>query len=84
MSSHELRNPLSGVWQNAEVVSGSLEKFLELLDGLEDGQLPEPDALAHYQEEMRDNVEAVESIMLCASHQQRIADGKLSSITSFR
>ncbi|KAM0790952.1 hypothetical protein ACM66B_004257 [Microbotryomycetes sp. NB124-2] len=78
MSSHELRNPLSGVWQNAQVVGDSLEKFVELLDDLVDGEVPDTETLEALHSEMLENVEAVESIILCASHQQRIADDILN------
>ncbi|BGP19092.1 hypothetical protein JCM10213v2_007179 [Rhodosporidiobolus nylandii] len=78
MSSHELRNPLSGVWQNAEVVAGSLDKYVELLDDLQEGHVPPPHELEALAEEMRENVEAVDSILLCASHQGRIADDILN------
>ncbi|GAA5995793.1 uncharacterized protein JCM10292_004752 [Rhodotorula paludigena] len=78
MSSHELRNPLSGVWQNAEVVSASLEKFVEFLDDLREGEEPRPDLVEDLHAEMLENVDAIESIMLCASHQTRIADDILN------
>ncbi|BGO94298.1 hypothetical protein NBRC10512_002748 [Rhodotorula toruloides] len=78
MSSHELRNPLSGVWQNAEVVSASLERYVELLDNLRQGQSVSHEELDDLYNEMLENIEAVESIILCASHQGRIADDILN------
>ena len=78
MSSHELRNPLSGVWQNAEVVSTSLAKYVELIDGLRQGHPAPQRVLDDLYNEMLENVEAVESIILCASHQGRIADDILN------
>ncbi|GAA6054361.1 hypothetical protein JCM3770_003336 [Rhodotorula araucariae] len=78
MSSHELRNPLSGVWQNAEVVSASLEKYVELIDDLRKGHHVPQAALDDLYNEMLENVEAVDSIILCASHQGRIADDILN------
>ncbi|GAA5852766.1 hypothetical protein JCM9279_003962 [Rhodotorula babjevae] len=78
MSSHELRNPLSGVWQNAEVVSTSLAKYVELIDGLRQGHPAPQQVLDDLYNEMLENVEAVESIILCASHQGRIADDILN------
>ncbi|GAA6056619.1 hypothetical protein JCM3770_006359 [Rhodotorula araucariae] len=80
MSSHELRNPLSGVWQNAEVVAASLEKFVDFLDELRaphDAPLDHA-AVEELHGEMLENVDAIESIMLCASHQTRIADDILN------
>ncbi|GAA6012808.1 hypothetical protein JCM10207_005367 [Rhodosporidiobolus poonsookiae] len=78
VSSHELRNPLSGVWQNAEVVGASLDRFLDFLEDLRAGKAAEPAVIEEMHEEMLENVDAVESIMLCASHQQRIADDILN------
>ncbi|ORY86726.1 hypothetical protein BCR35DRAFT_302457 [Leucosporidium creatinivorum] len=78
MSSHELRNPLSGVWQNAQVVGDSLEKFVELLEELQEGNVPDEQTLDSLLAEMEENVESIESIILCASHQQRIADDILN------
>ncbi|GAA6041500.1 hypothetical protein JCM8097_001909 [Rhodosporidiobolus ruineniae] len=78
MSSHELRNPLSGVWQNAEVVAASLDKYVDLLDDLRDGRVLPQEELEALYNEMQENVEAVESILLCAAHQGRIADDILN------
>lgn len=76
MASHELRNPLSGVWQNAEVVSGSLERISDLFDDMRNGVVLDPATLEDVQKEMQENIESVESIILCAAHQGRIADGE--------
>ncbi|GAA5973125.1 hypothetical protein JCM11641_006280 [Rhodosporidiobolus odoratus] len=78
MSSHELRNPLSGVWQNAELVAASLDKYVELLENLRDGSVPSSPELEALTEEMTENVDAVDSILLCAAHQGRIADDILN------
>lgn len=59
MSSHELRNPLSGVWQNAQVVGESLERYVELLEELREGAMPDADALESLHLEMLENVDAV-------------------------
>lgn len=75
MASHELRNPLSGVWQNAEVVGASLSRITEVLREIQIGHIPNSETLDDVYREMKENSEAVESIMLCASHQGRIADG---------
>lgn len=76
MSSHELRNPLSGVWQNAEVIGVSLEGISSLLDDIHAGKPLDRRLLDTARREMRENAESVESIILCASHQGRIADGE--------
>lgn len=76
MASHELRNPLSGVWQNAEVVQTSLERITDVIDEFADGNPPDAETLEELRREMQENTEAVESIILCASHQGRIADGQ--------
>ncbi|KAL7343672.1 CnHHK4 protein [Rhodotorula toruloides] len=79
MSSHELRNPLSGVWQNAEVVAVSLEKITQWLDDLRHGgKTLDPPTLEEMHEEMLENLDAIESIQICASHQTRIADDILN------
>lgn len=65
-------------WQNAEVVSASLGKYVKLLDGLRHGQHVDDQTLQSLHDEMLENVEAVESIILCASHQGRIADDILN------
>ena len=75
MASHELRNPLSGVWQNAEVVSGSLERILDIIEDIRSGNTPDEETMEDAQKEMLENIDAVESIILCAAHQGRIADG---------
>lgn len=75
MASHELRNPMNGVFQNAEVISGSLEHISDMIDDIKSNH-PELDGLDELLEEMQENMEAVESIMLCCSHQTRIADGE--------
>ncbi|GAA5867640.1 hypothetical protein JCM3774_001541 [Rhodotorula dairenensis] len=78
MSSHELRNPLSGVWQNAEVVAASLEKFTAWLDELKGVPSLDQDVIKEMHDEMVENLDAVESIQICASHQTRIADDILN------
>lgn len=66
------------MWQNAQVVGDSLEKFIELIEELQEGTMPDEQTLGSLLAEMEENVEAIESIILCASHQQRIADGEYS------
>lgn len=79
MASHELRNPLSGVLQNAEVIGSSLAKINDVINEMRTGQkLPNAGILDGIYREMIENSEAVESIMLCASHQGRIADDILN------
>lgn len=65
MASHELRNPLSGVWQNAEVVGSSLERITEVFDEIRlEGTIPDTETLEDIRRELEENTEAVESIML--------------------
>ncbi|SCV70300.1 BQ2448_1694 [Microbotryum intermedium] len=78
LSSHEMRNPLSGVWQNAQVLSGSLEQISCVIDDLCAGRTPPLAVLENVRREMQENAEAVDSIILCASHQGRIADDILN------
>ncbi|ORY86727.1 hypothetical protein BCR35DRAFT_302458 [Leucosporidium creatinivorum] len=78
LSSHELRNPLSGVWQNAELLATSLAHIAKLLADLEGGKEIERSTLTKAQKEMQENLDSVESILICASHQGRIADDILN------
>ncbi|KAM0756019.1 hypothetical protein T439DRAFT_320710 [Meredithblackwellia eburnea MCA 4105] len=76
--SHELRNPLSGIWQSAELVSGSLERLIDFIKEVQDGNIPKADLVKELLDEMNENTEAMEAIILCASHQGRIADDILN------
>lgn len=66
-------------WQNAEVIGHSLDGIAGLIDDLCAGKMPEQRVLEDARREMQENAEAIESIILCASHQGRIADGELVS-----
>ncbi|BGP19572.1 hypothetical protein JCM10213v2_007667 [Rhodosporidiobolus nylandii] len=78
-SSHEIRNPLSGTAQNADVLGESLERLVEFLE-LQKGKTVgiDPDLLDEMISELWENIDAVDSIKLCCSHQQRIADDLLN------
>lgn len=78
MSSHELRNPLSGVWQNAELLSNSLDGLTSIIDDLCAGKTVDQRVLNDARRELRENADSVESILICASHQGRIADDILN------
>ncbi|POW12437.1 hypothetical protein PSTT_04501 [Puccinia striiformis] len=71
MTSHEIRNPLHGIHQAAELLYSSLK----LLHGLVENnhQISGPD-LVQIRNELCEDIDAIESIQLCASHQSRIAD----------
>lgn len=69
---------LSGVWQNAEVLSSSLQQISALIEDLGDSKPVQTSALLAARSEMRLNLDAVESILICASHQGRIAEDILS------
>ncbi|PLW13674.1 hypothetical protein PCANC_15585 [Puccinia coronata f. sp. avenae] len=71
MTSHEIRNPLHGIHQAAELLYSSL-KFLYGL-AQNNHQIAETD-LVQFRNELREDIDAIESIQLCASHQSRIAD----------
>lgn len=62
--SHELRNPLSAIFQLADTIISSHP------DG-EDIGTPEDNPLA---EALRGNIEAASTILMCAKHQKRIVD----------
>ncbi|KAM0750815.1 hypothetical protein T439DRAFT_356557 [Meredithblackwellia eburnea MCA 4105] len=78
ITSHELRNPLSGVWQNAEMVSRSLNDIISSIGEMQAGRFPDSAGLEDLAEEMRDNLEGLSNILLCTTHQQRIADDILN------
>ncbi|KAM0790951.1 hypothetical protein ACM66B_004256 [Microbotryomycetes sp. NB124-2] len=78
MSSHELRNPLSGVWQNAELLASSLENVLGVVENLCAGKPVDPRTLEDVRRELIEDSDSVESILICASHQGRIADDILN------
>ncbi|KAI5477386.1 hypothetical protein MNV49_006453 [Pseudohyphozyma bogoriensis] len=74
MTSHELRNPLSGVWQNAEVLGVSLEHVIDFIEDVKSGDTPDEETIDSLLEEMAENQDAVDSILVCARQQGRIAD----------
>ncbi|KAL8276844.1 hypothetical protein RQP46_010775 [Phenoliferia psychrophenolica] len=78
ITSHELRNPLSGVWQNAECVKASLEDTAELVTQMRAGLMPDAEALEDLAEEIKENLEGLSAILLCAAHQGKIADDILN------
>ena len=54
--------------------------MLETLEEIQrDGVADSGDALEDLRQELQENAEAVDSILLCANHQGRIADGSSSS-----
>ncbi|KAK4705487.1 hypothetical protein P7C70_g716, partial [Phenoliferia sp. Uapishka_3] len=75
--SHELRNPLSGVYQNAELLRESLERFQMFVEDASNGEISEEEA-ASLLPEIIESCEAVDSIILCALHQGRIVDDVLN------
>lgn len=64
--SHELRNPLSAITQSADDIAQSLQA-LQGFDGSQDLKAV-----------LASNLEAAESILLCAGHQRRIVDDVLT------
>lgn len=71
MTSHEIRNPLHGIHQAAELLHSSLKTLCELVEN--NYELSGADII-RFRSELREDIDAVESIQLCASHQSRIAD----------
>ncbi|KAH7105199.1 hypothetical protein BKA62DRAFT_827312 [Auriculariales sp. MPI-PUGE-AT-0066] len=65
LTSHELRNPLNAIWQNAELVEVALTRLRSRLGKEVSGVLDEAD-------------EAVQNILLSVAHQTRIADDILN------
>ncbi|GAA5993714.1 hypothetical protein JCM10908_001343 [Rhodotorula pacifica] len=73
-ASHELRNPLSGMWQNAEIVSASLKSLSKWLDRYIKQGMFDSSVVNEMRQELIENIEGVESIRVCADHQKWIAD----------
>ncbi|MCJ1361870.1 hypothetical protein MMC16_000970 [Acarospora aff. strigata] len=67
MTSHEMRNPLSAILQCADGISTSLAEFRSKQN---DGSLP--------LNLLDTNVDAAQTIILCAQHQKRIVDDVLT------
>lgn len=65
--SHEVRNPLSAIFQLSDSISNSLDECMA------QGGTPE-----HAMEALADNVEAAKTILVCANHQKRILDDVLT------
>lgn len=67
ITSHEIRNPLSAIIQCADMISNSLTEFDS---GSKDLTIP--------REVVNSNVDAAQTIILCAQHQRRIIDDILT------
>jgi signal transduction histidine kinase len=79
-----MRNPLNGVYQNADLVSESIQnvkkEVLTFCSSVSDShQTTEtlPRLLGFLKDELVTDLEALESLKLCAKHQKRIADDVL-------
>lgn len=72
------RAALSGVWQNAELLATSLKHISTLFDDLALGKPLGTDVLKATRQEMQENLDSVESVLICTAHQGRIADGQLA------
>ncbi|KAK4703630.1 hypothetical protein P7C70_g2585, partial [Phenoliferia sp. Uapishka_3] len=69
---------LSGVHQNACCVKSSLEETALLVAQMQTGNMPSSQVIDKLAEEMKENVEGLSAILLCAAHQGRIADDILN------
>jgi len=72
MTSHEIRNPLSAIVQSADSISSSLAAFVSS-NAIKDGS-----AIPVSKEILEDNVDAANTITLCAQHQKRVVDDILT------
>ncbi|KAF1813699.1 hypothetical protein P152DRAFT_289178 [Eremomyces bilateralis CBS 781.70] len=66
VTSHEMRNPLSAILQCADEIQSTLHGFIEQEDRVMDKHV------------VQDNIDAAETIALCAMHQKRIVDDILT------
>lgn len=71
ITSHEMRNLNSGIYNSADLVAGSLKKMQKIAQDMEQDNRISSTTLLSALEQDR---EAVENIMLCSSAQSRIAD----------
>lgn len=71
ITSHEMRNLNSGIYNSADLVAGSLQQMQTAARELQQGQAVDFNGLLSTIEQDR---EAAENIMLCSSAQSRIAD----------
>ncbi|KAF7977245.1 hypothetical protein HWV62_4357 [Athelia sp. TMB] len=71
ITSHEMRNLNSGIYNSADLVAGSLQQMQTAARELQQGQTVDLNGLLSTIEQDR---EAAENIMLCSSAQGRIAD----------
>lgn len=67
MTSHEMRNPLSAILQSADEIAGSL---IEFKNGKDAAQIP--------LSLIESNIDAAQTISLCANHQTRIVSDVLT------
>ncbi|OZJ05802.1 hypothetical protein BZG36_00873 [Bifiguratus adelaidae] len=98
MTCHELRNPLNGIYHNADILHDSLTKMHKevsslhinamtpprqilpgISPGIEDVNVSESvtKVIERLGNEMMQDLEAIETINLCALHQKKIADDVL-------
>jgi len=68
MTSHEMRNPLSAIMLSADGIANSIIEF----------RSPRDDPTAAYRELLESNLDAAQTIVLCAQHQKRIIDDVLT------
>ena len=70
----QLRNPLSGIVQNAALIADSLTRLDQLATAYKSGATSAQEMAAALVEELSADAESIESIQICARHQRRIAD----------
>ncbi|KAK9717627.1 hypothetical protein K7432_006063 [Basidiobolus ranarum] len=73
MTCHELRNPLNGIYHNADFLSESLEKVQRDLQAESTIKV-----MKWLNDEIENDLDAVATISLCAQHQKKIADDVLN------
>lgn len=65
---HEMRNPLSAIMLSADGIANSIIDFRSPLEN----------AASAYRELLENNLDAAQTIVLCAQHQKRIIDDVLT------
>jgi signal transduction histidine kinase len=81
MTCHELRNPLNAIYNSSVLLSESLARIKSTVNLLQtaDATAQLRSICLDIEAEVDENIDCAQTIVMCAKHQQRIADGRYSS-----
>ncbi len=77
MTSHEMRNPLSAIFQCSDSIISTLEEAMKETANGDANKAISRSAGSNLSESFKSCIEAAQTISLCAQHQKRIADDVL-------